>query len=49
MLYVEVEIKVFMSTSMFNHIHACLLATMVAKTSSIVIGGSLNNTNQLIT
>ncbi len=31
--------------SMINQIQACPLATMVAKTASIVVGGSPNKTN----
>jgi hypothetical protein len=44
-LKIKAEIKMFMSTSMFNHIWACPLVTMVAKTASIIVGGGPNNTN----
>jgi hypothetical protein len=36
----NVEINLFTSTFMFNQIRARPLATMVAKTASIVVGGS---------
>jgi hypothetical protein len=48
-LKIKVENYICWSTSMFNHIQACPLATMVAKTASIVVGGGPNNTNRLIT
>jgi hypothetical protein len=44
-LYIKVEIKYFY---VYLKIQACLLATMVAKTAPIVVGGSPNITNLLI-
>jgi hypothetical protein len=43
--YIKIEIIIFMYTSILNQIWARSLATMVAETASIVVGGSPNKTN----